>query len=81
MRKNLTVSLSDEDWKIVRDIAERLGETYSAVFHRLIEMSGGTVSDLRRVSKYKALLAPHAVRLEKRAAAFARAGRRGKTAA
>lgn len=80
MRKNLTVSLSDEDWKAVKGIAERLGETYSAVFHRLIGMSVGTVSDSRRVAKYKALLGPHAARLEKRAAVFARAGRRGKAA-
>lgn len=81
MRKNLTVSLSDADWKAVKGIADRLGETYSAVFHRLIEMSAGTVSDARRVAKYKALLAPHAARLEKRASAFARAGRRGRAAA
>lgn len=81
MRKNLTVSLSGADWKAVKDVAERLGETYSAVFHRLIEMSVGTVSDSRRVAKYRALLSPHASRLAKRAAVFARAGRRGRTAA
>lgn len=80
MKKNLTVSLSGEDWKTVKGIADSLGETYSAVFHKLIEMSAGTVSDSARVEKYKALLAPHSARLERRAAVFARASRRGKTA-
>jgi hypothetical protein len=76
MRKNLTISLSMEDWKTVRAIAESVGETYSRVFHRLIELGTGVVSDDRRIAKYKAALAPHSKFLTARAKTFARAGKR-----
>lgn len=76
MRKNLTVSLSLEDWKRVKAIASSLDETYSSVFHRLIELGTSAVGEDVRVAKYKALLAPHAAFLARRAGAFVKAGKR-----
>lgn len=76
MRKNLTVSLSDEDWRKVKNIAKSMDETYSSVFHRLIELGTGAVGEDQRTAKYKALLAPHARFLARRAGAVSKAGRR-----
>ncbi len=76
MRKNLTVSLSLDDWKKVKSIASSLDETYSSVFHRLIELGTSAVGEDDRVAKYKALLAPHAAFLSRRAGTFAKAGKR-----
>lgn len=76
MRKNLTISLSSEDWRKVRLIAESTGATYSGVFHRFIELGAGGVSDGERVAKYRALLSPHAAFLSGRAAALSKARKR-----
>jgi len=81
MRKNLTVSLSLEDWRAVQDMVRSQGETYSKVFHRLIASSSSVVCDDKRVQKYKALLAPDAEFLADRAGVFARAGKRRQTPA
>lgn len=75
MRKNLTVSLSNDDWRKVKAIAESLDETYSSVFHRLIELGTSSVGEEKRIARYKAALAPHARFLARRAGALARAGR------
>lgn len=76
MRKNLTVSLAEEDWKRVRDMARRLGGTYSDVFHRLINAGFGSTVNEARVTKWRAVLAPDAEYRAKRAALWAKAGRR-----
>lgn len=81
MRKNLTVSLSPEDWNKIQDLARSLGETYSKVIHKLIASSSSVVCDNSRVRKYKALLATDADFLAGRAGAFARAGKRRQTPA
>ena len=81
MRKNLTISLSQEDWRRVQSMVCSLGETYSGVFHRLIESGAGSSCDGKRIEKYRKLLSPAAPFLELRAGAFARAGRRRRTAA
>lgn len=73
MRKNLTISLSLEDWQKVRHSARTLGETYSSIFHRLIQWSFPTAPDRKRLEKYKALHAPVAAFLEERARVFAKA--------
>jgi len=72
MARNLTVSLSKEDWAAVQGMARLLGETYSRVFHRLIEAARGVRSDDRRIAKYRSLLRPHAGFLAARAASFAK---------
>ena len=78
MRKNLTISLAPEDWKKVQLLARKMGGTYSEVFHRLLQAAeGGAVSEAR-VAKYRAQLAPQADFLARRAALFAKGGRRGK---
>lgn len=71
MRKNLTISLSADDWQKVKAIAESLGETYSRVFHHFIALGAGTDRDEKRVSRYRALLAPHSDFLSRRAKTFA----------
>lgn len=76
MRKNLTISLSSEDWEKVRHIAQSLGETYSGVFHRFIELGTGAVSDSKRVAKYRALLSTDASFLAGRAAILSKARKR-----
>lgn len=81
MRKNLTVSLSPEDWKKIKDLSRSLGETYSKVIHKLIESSSSIVRDDGRIQKYKALLAPDADFLAGRAGAFARVRKRRRTPA
>ncbi len=73
MRKNLTISLTGEDWKVVQSLARPGAETYSAIFHKLIQSAVGRVSDAGKVRRYKALLAPHADFLSRRANAFAKA--------
>lgn len=81
MRKNLTVSLSPEDWKKIQDLSLSLGESYSKVIHKLIESSSSIVRDDGRIQKYKALLAPDVDFLAGRAGAFTRARKRRQTTA
>lgn len=73
MRRNLTISLSMEDWRTVRELARSLGETYSSVIHHLIRFGSPREVRRDRVEKYRALLAPHAEFFEERARVFARA--------
>ena len=81
MRKNLTISLSHEDWRKLQSMVCSLGETYSGVVHRLIESGAGAACDRKRVEKYRKLLSPGGPFLARRAAVFARAGRRRGTSA
>ena len=81
MRKNLTVSLRPEDWRKVQAMASSLGETYSGVFHRLLQGGVGMVCDRVVVEKYRKLLAPHRDFMARRAAALAKAARRGRAQA
>lgn len=77
MRKNLTISLSSEDWSRVQGMVRELSETYSGVFHQLIQAATTGATDSRKVAKYKALLAPHAGFLADRAGKFSKARKRG----
>ena len=73
MRKNLTISLSGEDWKAVRKLAKPLGGTYSALFHKLIESAVSRVEDAGKIKRYKALLSPHAGFFARRARVLSKA--------
>ena len=81
MRKNLTISLSPEDWRRVQSMAGMLGETYSRVFHRLIESGAGAAANQKRIAKYRALLGPNSGFFAGRAQVFSRAGKRKQAAA
>lgn len=71
MRKNITISLNQEDWQKVRAMARSLGETYSRIFHRLIASTNSMVRDSKRIKKYRSLLAPHGEYLAGRAGKLA----------
>ena len=73
MRKNLTVSLTLEDWGTVQAMVRSLNESCSGVFHRLVQSSVGKKVDQKRIKKYRALLAPQADFLARRAHVFATA--------
>lgn len=77
MRKNLTISLSSEDWSLVRQAVRSMGETYSGLFHRLIQAAlAERETDPKVTAKYRPLFKREAAFLAQRAAAMARASRK-----
>ena len=80
MRKNLTISLLPEDWKIVQQTVKSLGETYSQFFHRIIrEFFSSNEVNHKTVAKYRPLFKSHASFLTGRSLTFAKARRQRKT--
>lgn len=76
MRKNLTISLDPTDWALVRAWAKATRDTYSGLFHSLIQKAlGGQEVDPKITAKYRQLFQGHADYLSRRAAAFSKARR------
>lgn len=72
-RKNLTISLSREDWDLVCDSAQAMGETYSGLFRRLISESlRRREIDPKTVAKYRPLFKSHSLFFAKRALPLAK---------
>lgn len=77
MRKYLTISLTHEDWSLVRESAQAVGETYSGLFRRIIRQALAVDRvDAKKVAKYRALCAKDDGFFARRAAVFSAAGRR-----
>ena len=74
MRKNLTISLLPEDWRLVQTHAKSMNMAFSALFHRLIHQSlGAPQENPKKIAKYRPLFKPHADFLAQRAETFAKA--------